>query len=97
MDALPGAVIAPAAKVAVDALPLGILFGQEPPLDAADGQIQDGIDDLPHRQVARSSTWFGEWDQRLDNTPLAVGEIGGVQLCVHSHNLYSPSPPATTF
>jgi hypothetical protein len=50
MDSLPGAVIAPLPKVGVDALPLGILFREHPPLDATNCNIQDCVDDQPHVQ-----------------------------------------------
>lgn len=73
MDALPGAISTPLAKISVDALPFGILLGQHAPLDAAHRNVQDGIDDLPHIQAAGSSTRFRRWNHFLDNVPLAVG------------------------
>ena len=73
MNPLPGTVISPTSKVGVDALPLWIFFGQHPPLDATDDDIQDAVDDLPHFQAAGSSARFGRWNHFLDNLPLAVG------------------------
>ncbi len=78
MEPLPCAIIAPLPKVGVDALPLGILFREHPPLDATNCNVQDAVDDQPHIQSAGSSTRFGRWDQWLDNFPLAVGQIGWV-------------------
>ncbi len=73
VDALPGPVIPPSAKIAIHALPFGIFLGQHPPLDATHSDVQDPIDDLTHIQATRSSARFGRWDQRFDNIPLAVG------------------------
>lgn len=69
-------------------IPLRVFARQHPPLDAAHHHLQDRIDDQPHIQAAGTSAWFGRWDQFLDNDPLAVGQIGGVELGVHDRNLY---------
>ena len=90
MNALPGAIIAPAPKVMVDALPVWIFLGQHPPLDATYHDVQDGVDDHAHIQAAWSSTRFGRWDQWLDNIPLAVAQVGWIDLCVHTHTLSHP-------
>jgi len=73
---LPGMIVAASPKTAIDALPFGLLFGQHAPLDAAHDHIQDSIDDLAHLQAAQSSSGFGRWDQRLENTPLGVAQVG---------------------
>ena len=78
MDASPRAATLPVPKVAVHALPLRVLPGQHPPLDAAHDYIQDRIDDQPHIQASGPSARFGQWDQILDNDPLAVGQVGWV-------------------
>ena len=78
MEPLPCAIIAPLPKVGVDALPLWKLLWEHPPLDATNCNVQDAVNDQPHIQSAGSSTRFCQWDQWLDNIPLAVGQIGWV-------------------
>jgi len=78
MDSLKCAIIAPHPKVGVHALPLWKLFGKHPPLDASYCNVQDAVYDQPHIQRAGSSARFCRWDQWLDNTPLAVGQIAWV-------------------
>lgn len=78
VDALPDAGGFPLPKVGVDALPLRIFRRQHARLDAADGNVQDSIDDQPHIQTAGSAARFGQWDQWPANIPLAVGQIGWV-------------------
>ena len=88
VNPLPGTVISPPAKVGVDTRPRRVLLRQHPPLDSADGQIENRIDDLAHVQAAWSSSRFGRWNQNLDNDPLAVGQVGWVSLRCHEHNVY---------
>ena len=86
VNPLPGTVISPAAKAGVDTRPPRLLLRQHPPLDSADGQIENRIDDLAHVQAAWSSSRFGRWNQILDNDPLSVGQVGRVSLRCHEHN-----------
>jgi len=51
-----GAIITPNSKVIVHTWPFRVFLGQHPPLDAADNNVKDGIDDLAHIQRTRSST-----------------------------------------
>jgi len=97
VDAFPGAGSFPVPKVAVHTLPLWVLSRQHPPLDAADDDIQNRVDDLAHIQAARSSARFGRWDQFLDNAPLAVSQIGRVSLLCHNSNVYQPSADSRYF
>jgi hypothetical protein len=90
VDALPGSIIAPDAEVVVDALPSRIVLGQHAPLGARDENIQDRIDDLAHIQAARPTTGFGSRDQIFDTIPVAVSQIGGVCLCVHTPSVPYP-------
>jgi len=58
MNALPCAIITPAAEILIDTLPQRIVFGQHPPLDTAHDDIHEGIDDLAHVQTAGASARF---------------------------------------
>lgn len=88
MNPLPRTVVTPDPKVVVDALPLRILLGQHPPLDTADNDVQDAVDDLSHIQAARSSARFRRWNKFLDNVPLIVGQIAWVDSLVHNDDSY---------
>jgi hypothetical protein len=48
MNALPRAIIAPAAEIIIHTLPMGVLLWEHPPLDTAHDDIHEGIDDLAH-------------------------------------------------
>ena len=74
----------------VDALPGRIVRGQHAPLSARDQNVQHRIDDLAHIQAARPATGFGSRDQSFDTIPVAVGQIGGVYLCVHTPSVPYP-------
>jgi hypothetical protein len=84
VDTLSGAVIPPDTEVMVDALPVRIVLGQHAPLRAADQNVQHRIQDLAHVQAARPPARFGGRDQVFDIIPVAVGQIGGVCLCIHT-------------
>jgi hypothetical protein len=87
MNTLPSSVIAPDAKVIVDALPLWVILGQHAPLGATDQNVQERIDDLAHLQASWSATGFGGRNQIFDTIPVAVSQIGGVCLCLHTPNV----------
>jgi hypothetical protein len=90
VNALPGSVIAPDAKVSVDALPLRVVLWQHTPLSASDQNIEDRVDDLAHVQATWSTTLFGGRHQIFDTIPVAVEQIGRVCLCVHTPSLPYP-------
>ncbi len=91
VDALPGGVVAPPAEVVVAGLPFRIVLGQHAPLGTRDDDVQDGVDDLAHVNTAGAATGFCGRDEWHDTLPLTVGQIGWVQLVVHS-----PSVPQLT-
>lgn len=68
----------------VDALPLWVLLGQHPPLNATHDNVQDGIDHLAHVQAPGASTWLCGRYQVFDTMPLTVGHICWVYLCLHT-------------
>ena len=49
------------------------------PLAAGAGQVEDGVEDLPHVDLAGPPD-VEDGDQRLDDGPLLVGQVGGVGL-----------------
>src|ERR1700739_2350945 len=80
MNALPCPIIAKLLKVRIHALPAGIVLGQHAPLASCDRQVQDRVQDGPHAQRSRASSWFGSWDQIFDTIPLSVSQIGWIDL-----------------
>lgn len=91
VNALPGAIIAPAAKIGINTLPFRIFFGEHPPLEATDNKIQKCVDYHAHIQftwrVPLGRARFGHWNQRLDNLPLAGAQVAWINLCLHNHTL----------
>ena len=75
VQALPGSIVTPEAKVVVNALPVREFLGQHAPLNATDDYIEDGIDDLAHIKFAWSASGFGRGEQIFDKMPLAVGQV----------------------
>src|SRR5579872_209858 len=86
---LPRSIIAPLPKVAIHALPAGILTWQHSPLAAGDYEIEDGIHDRSHLQCAWMSSWLCSRNQFFDTIPLTVGQISWIQLVF----FHSPSVP----
>jgi len=72
----------------IDALPLGEIGGQHPPLDPAFGDIKNGIEHGPHAQGARASPAFGGGDQLVDLFPFFVGQVAWLCFFIHSSILH---------
>src|SRR2546429_2928480 len=87
VEALPVAAQAPQAKVMIDALPFWIFTRQHPPFDTADNNVENGIDDHSDVQRTRASARFRTGNQVFDKMPLAVSQIGWVDLVRHTQNL----------
>src|SRR2546421_11695493 len=68
----------------IDALPLGEIGGQHPPLDPAFGDIKNGIEHSPHAQGARASPAFGGGDQLFDPLPFFVGQVAWICFFIHT-------------
>ncbi len=85
VDALPGAIVAPRAKIAPDRRPRRKVMWQSPPLASRAVQIQDGIDHLAHVGRARMPAWLSRRDQGVQDGPLLVGQITQVALSSHAH------------
>lgn len=97
MNPLPSAVVTPDPKVVVDTLPLRILLRQHSPLDAANHDVQNAVDHLPHIQAAGSSAKFRRWNKFLDNVPLTVGQVAWVVSLVHNDDSYHDLPDSHHF
>jgi hypothetical protein len=78
VDLSPGAVVAPAPEIMMDAFPLRIFLWQHSPLDAAHHHVQNGIDYQAHIERARTASGFCQWDQIADMIPLAVGQVAWI-------------------
>ena len=72
------AVYPPLAEVVVDRLPGRVFFGQHPPRTPAPEQVEDGVRDVPVRPLRRTATLLGRREQRFEDGPLLVGEVGRV-------------------
>jgi len=56
---------------------------QRPPCAAVAAQVQDAVDDLPHVHTALTPARIGRWDQRLDQLPLRISQIGWIGTPFH--------------
>src|SRR5215469_170378 len=84
MDALPGPVVAPGAKISPDGRPGREVMRQGAPLASGPIQIQDGVDYFAHIGGAGVSTGLGRRNQRFENSPLLVAHITGVARSSHA-------------
>ena len=73
-----------------DALPLGEMGGQPPPLDPAFGDIKNGIEHGPHAQGARASPAFGGGDQLCEPLPFFVGQVAWICFFIPILILHNP-------
>jgi hypothetical protein len=78
VDAVHGAVVAPALEIPVHRLPRRQVVGQLPPRAAGAQHVEDRVDDLAPRVFLVASVGVGRGQQRLDQPPLLVGHIGGI-------------------
>src|SRR5208282_3857921 len=69
-------VVAPGGKPAVDRPPWWQVVRQQAPRAARPHDIEDAIDDFPHRPLARPAHLAGLRQERRDHAPLCVGQIG---------------------
>src|SRR5882724_6263057 len=73
-----------------DALPLGEIGGQHPPLDPAFSDRKNGLEHSPHAQGARASPAFGGGDQLFDPLPFFVGQVAWIGFFIHISILHNP-------
>jgi site-specific DNA recombinase len=79
VDGLPGAVVAPLLEVVVDGALGGEVTGEELPLAAGFVEVDDGVEDFPHVDLAWSAA-VEDGDHGFGGVPLGVGQVGGVPL-----------------
>ena len=75
-DPLPGAVVAPLLEVVPDGALGQQVVRQQLPLAAGAGLVEQGVEHLADVGRARPAAGLGRRDQRLDDRPLGVGQVG---------------------
>jgi hypothetical protein len=78
VDPLLGAVVPPLGEVVVDGALGRQVVRQHVPLAAGAVEIEQGVEHLPH-VVSPGPADLLDGDQRLDDRPLLVAEVGGVR------------------
>ena len=78
-DLLPGAVAAPLVVVVVHRTPGRQVVGEHVPLAAAAVEVENGVEHLPHLDLAGTADGV-DGNQGLDDFPLLVSQVGGVGL-----------------
>ena len=78
MQGLQRPVATPGAEVVIDRLPGGQIVRQLAPGAAAAHHVEDGIGDLASLPARRSAAVLDGGDQRLEQHPFLLAEIGGV-------------------
>src|SRR5579875_3479650 len=76
-----GAIEGPVIEVVRDGIPVGEVGGQESLLAAGAREIEKRVDHLPQVHRGRAAHVSLSRDQRSDQFPLCVGQIGGIAVC----------------
>lgn len=84
MDRLQGPVARPAVEVAPDGDPGREIGRVSAPLAPGAEDVEDRVDAGSHVGGSMTSTGHRGRDQRLDDGPLSVGEVIGVEWCSHA-------------
>src|SRR3984957_7646742 len=69
-------IVASGGEPAVNCPPWRQAFRQQAPRAAGPRDIEDAVDDLAHRPLARPACHTGLWQVRRDHAPLCVRQIG---------------------
>jgi len=85
----PHALPAPHPPVVVDSAPRWEVVRQQPPGAARAQQVQHGVHQLTAVMNGRAATQLGRWDQRRQQRPLRIGQVGRVAATRRSHP-YAP-------
>src|SRR5262249_23959748 len=94
VDHLQGAVVPPLVEVAPDGGLGREVLGQEAPLAAGAHDVEEGVEHVAHRGLARSPPGVHR-DQSLDEGPLLVGQVAGILLRSHPNDLWKTPPYGT--
>ena len=76
MDLLPQPLLPPAAEVVVDGLPRRQVLGQQPPGTARAQPVQHRVEQLAALVEGRPPAGHGLGDERAEDLPLGVGQVG---------------------
>src|SRR5262249_8730185 len=90
VDAVPGAVVAPASVPGVDRGPGREVVRQQAPLAASADQVEDGVEHLA-QFGRRPAGALGPGEERLDEGELVIGQVSVITL--GSHNPFYGSEP----
>ena len=68
----------------IDRLPRWQIMGQQTPRTVTAQNIENRIQELPHRMHPRPATRLGFGQMWLENGPLSIGDICRIWLSIHS-------------
>jgi hypothetical protein len=80
MHQLPGAILAPLAKVVIDDPPRGQVMGQHALGAATTQYVEERIQDLALGVCLGPSSGFGLGDEMFDQSPFFIAEISRIRL-----------------
>ena len=84
VDGVQGAVVPPLIEIPPDGAPGRQVNREVAPLAAGAKDVEDGIDDVPHRRLPGPSSGRSGREVRLDQGPLRVGDVAGVVVYSHT-------------
>lgn len=94
VQVLPGAILGPLVEVVADGPPIRELLGQQPPLAAGPFQVQQPVEHLAQANRAGPAGSLGSLrrrQQRLQQRPLGIGQVGRVGPAIPQHHHAAPT------
>src|SRR5829696_6341881 len=85
VDLFPQPLLSPAAEVVVDGLPRWQVMGQQPPGAAGPEPVGHGVDQLAAVMEGRAAARLGRRDERGEQLPLGIGQVGGIGAAGWDH------------
>ena len=79
IEPIPGAIEPKEPEVVIDGLSGRELAGEEPPLTAGAEEVKDRVTDGAQRPLPRSPAGFRRWEQRREDRPFGVGQVGRIE------------------
>ena len=86
----PSAVVAPLGEILVHGALGKQVVGEHVPLATAAVQVENRVDDLPHIHGPRPTSVLGFRNQRFENRPLCIGQVGRIRLPYQRFHVQPP-------
>ena len=94
VDPLPGALTAPLGKVVEHPRPGRILVRHRAPLAASAQKVKHRLDNAAQPEELRVTGLLAWCDERSENGPFLVAQVGRVRMSIHPNHMAAASRPS---